>query len=233
MLALAAGPAAAGLAEPRPRADAEAPADLALLVAGATAALLAGAAAWDLLPGDLVAAGWLVVALAVALAARRLDDFALGHDRRDGGRRSRWRGRSAWCPSCRPRLLTAWSAIPVLAADLPTALDAVYALALPALLLVAPAPRPAALAARRAARAARGRRPVRRRRALCLVQAGVRPRRRGGFRRARPARADHRHPGPVRRRLAARRRHRPAAAGRRRTWRGSPAPCSPPSPRRG
>ncbi len=73
MAALALGPALLIWAN---RKAAEPPASPALLMACAAAALLAGAAVWDLAPADLVAAGWLAVALALALVARRLDDLA-------------------------------------------------------------------------------------------------------------------------------------------------------------
>src|SRR5207237_5657252 len=61
----------------RRRASPDAPADPALLAAGGAAALLAAASVWDLLPAEYVAAGWLAVAVAAALAARRLGDLAL------------------------------------------------------------------------------------------------------------------------------------------------------------
>jgi len=73
--ALAVGPALLVWAN-RKSGSAEPPPNPALLLAGAAAALLAGAAVWDLAPADLVAAGWLAIALAMALVARRLDDLA-------------------------------------------------------------------------------------------------------------------------------------------------------------
>jgi hypothetical protein len=48
-----------------------------LFTAGAAAALLLGAAVFDLAPFDWIAAGWLAVALGLAFAARRLGDRAL------------------------------------------------------------------------------------------------------------------------------------------------------------
>lgn len=120
----------------RGRARTEAPADLALLAAGAGCALLAGAAVHDLAAPDWVAAGWLGVALLLALAARRLGDLALGticvlvilcgvtH--------------ALWLV---PELTSAWFqailGVPVLAADLPGAARALAALAVPATLLAA------------------------------------------------------------------------------------------------
>ncbi len=134
-LGLALGPA--GLAWlHRSRASAEAPGDLALLIAGGAAALLAGAAAWDLLPGELVAAGWLVVALAAALAARRLGDLALATVATLTATIAV--ARAVWMvPELSTAAITALVGDPVLAIDLPTAREAVFALALPALLIAA------------------------------------------------------------------------------------------------
>lgn len=74
-IALAAGPAAlVWLIRSDARKDSLAPA---LLVAGSAAALLLGAAAFDLAPYDWIAAAWLGVALAFAWVARRLEDRAL------------------------------------------------------------------------------------------------------------------------------------------------------------
>lgn len=120
----------------RGRARVEAPADLALLAAGAGAALLAGAAVWDLVAADWVAAGWLAVALALALAARRLGDLALGTVAVGvvliGLARVLWT-----LPELSAAWLNALVGVPVLAADLPGALRALAALAIPALLLTA------------------------------------------------------------------------------------------------
>jgi uncharacterized membrane protein len=52
-------------------------ADLPRFVAAAAAALLAGVALWDLLPDELVGSAWLLLVLASAFAARRLDDSGL------------------------------------------------------------------------------------------------------------------------------------------------------------
>lgn len=62
----------------RARARIEPPADLVLLAAGGTAALLLFSAVWDLVLIDWAPAGWLAVGVAVALASRRLGDLALG-----------------------------------------------------------------------------------------------------------------------------------------------------------
>jgi len=135
MAALALAPALLIRAH-RGRASAEAPADLALLTAGAASAVLAGAAIWDLAPANLVAAGWLAVAIGLALAARRLGDLALGTIALlaavTGVARALW-----MVPELSTGLLTGLVGEPVLAADLPGAAIAAYALALPALLLAA------------------------------------------------------------------------------------------------
>lgn len=135
MLALALGPAFLVWLNRR-RAGAEPPADLALFAAGAAASALLGAAVWDLLPHSLAAAGWLAVALAVAMAARRLGDLALAIvavlAAGIGVARALWT-----VPELSASAMTALIGLPVLARDLPTALDALHALALPALLLAA------------------------------------------------------------------------------------------------
>jgi uncharacterized membrane protein len=134
MLALALGPAALAWLD-RERAAAEPPADLALLAAGATAALLAGAAAWDLLPAPWVGSGWLVVALLAALAARRLGDLALATVTTIAAAVAV--ARCVWTvPELSAAALTAAIGDPVLAPDLPSALAALRSLAVPALLLV-------------------------------------------------------------------------------------------------
>ena len=119
----------------RGRAGPEAPADAALLTAGAAAALLGAAAVWDLLPDDLVAAGWLAVALVAALAARRLGDLALATvailGSVVGAARALWMVPQLWTAT-----LTGLIGQRVLAADLPGARIAFYALALPAALLI-------------------------------------------------------------------------------------------------
>jgi uncharacterized membrane protein len=132
---LALGAAALAWAS-RERARAEPPADLSLLIAGAASALLAGAAVWDLLRVDLVAGGWLAIALGTALAARRLADIALATVSVLAAVAGvAW---AVWMvPQLSSAMLTGLVGRPVLAADLPTAMAALYALALPALLLVA------------------------------------------------------------------------------------------------
>jgi uncharacterized membrane protein len=120
----------------RRRASAEAPADLSLLIPGAAAALLAGAAVWDLLPDNLVATGWLAIALAAAFAARRLGDLALATVSVLAAVAGvAW---AAWMvPQMSGAMLTGLIGRPVVAADLPNAIAAFYELALPALLLAA------------------------------------------------------------------------------------------------
>lgn len=118
----------------RGRASATAPADMALLVAGASAALLAGAAFWDLLPHEFAAAGWLAVAIAIGFAARRLDDLALTMVAAIAAIVAI--GRAMWMvPELSTALMTGLVGDPVLAVDLPSARTALFALALPALLL--------------------------------------------------------------------------------------------------
>ncbi|HTU10206.1 MAG TPA: DUF2339 domain-containing protein [Allosphingosinicella sp.] len=120
----------------RRRAGREAPADLVLLAAGAGAALLAGAAIWDLAAPDWIAAGWLGVALALALAARRLGDLALGTVAivavLIGVARALWT-----VPELAMALPNGITGLPILAADLPGAMTALAALGVPALLLTA------------------------------------------------------------------------------------------------
>jgi uncharacterized membrane protein len=120
----------------RKRAGAAAPADPALLGAGAGVALLAGAAIGDLAAPDWIAAGWLGVALALALAARRLGDLALGTVVvvmiLCGVARALWT-----VPELSFVSFDALLGRPVLAVDLPGAMRALSALAVPALLLAA------------------------------------------------------------------------------------------------
>ena len=120
----------------RRRASPEVPADLALLAAGAGAGLLAGAAVWDLAAPDWIAAGWLGVALALALAARRLNDLALGTITVVAILCGV--GRALWTvPDLSATWFEAIAGIPVLAADLPDATRTLSAFAVPALLLAA------------------------------------------------------------------------------------------------
>lgn len=132
---LAIGPASL-VQRHRARASAEAPADLALLTAEGTAALLAAAAIWDLAPADLVAAGWIAIGLALALAARRLGDLALGTAAAAMAALGVLRA-LAMAPELSIAALAALVGAPILAADLPNAATAFYALALPATLLAA------------------------------------------------------------------------------------------------
>jgi uncharacterized membrane protein len=135
MALLAAGPVLLAWAN-RKRASDAVPADLALLAAGGAAALLAGAAVWDWATADLVAAGWLVVAIAAALAARRLGDLALGIVAVVTALVAV--GRALFMvPELSTALLTGLVGEPVLAADLPASPVALQALALPAVLLAA------------------------------------------------------------------------------------------------
>lgn len=118
----------------RARASADAPADLALLAAGAGTALLSGAAVWDLAPSDLIAAGWLAVALGLALAARRLGDLALGTVAALAAVIGVGRA-VATVPELSTTAFGSLIGFPALAADLPSARATLLALALPAALL--------------------------------------------------------------------------------------------------
>lgn len=133
--ALALGPALLAWLH-RKRADREAPADHALLAGGGGFALLAGAGVLDLVARDWVAAGWLGIALALALAARRLGDLALGTvalvAMLCGVARALWT--VAELSTVSFDALLGW---PVLAAGLPDGLRTLAALAVPALLLAA------------------------------------------------------------------------------------------------
>ncbi len=120
----------------RARASDKAPPDLPLITAGAAAALLAGVAVWDLLPADWVATGWLFVALLAAFAARRLGDLALTVIAIAAAAVAAARG-LAMVPELWTATMAGLLGDPVLAAELPSALAALYALALPALLLAA------------------------------------------------------------------------------------------------
>ncbi|TMJ17283.1 MAG: DUF2339 domain-containing protein [Alphaproteobacteria bacterium] len=135
LAALAIGPAFLVWANRR-TASAEPPASLTLLVPGAAASWLAAAAVWDFVPPDLVAAGWLAVAIAAALASRRLGDLALATVTLvlavAGVARALW-----MVPDLSLALLTSLFGEPVVAADLPGSMAALWALALPALLLAA------------------------------------------------------------------------------------------------
>ena len=118
----------------RARATAQPPADLALLMAGAAAALLAGAAVWDLAPAEAIIAGWVGVGIALALAARRLGDLALAMVALAVAAVAV--ARSVWLtPELSGAAITATMGFPALATGLPGARVALFALAIPAALL--------------------------------------------------------------------------------------------------
>lgn len=137
MLMLALAAAAASLAwTHRAKASEEGPADLSLFLASATGALLAGAAAFDLLSGDTIASAWLVLAIGLAVAARRLRDVGLVA--LVGGVAALAVARSLWMlPELSVAGVSALVGLPVLAPDLPAASAASWALLLPAVLLAA------------------------------------------------------------------------------------------------
>ena len=112
------------------------PPDPVLLSAGTVAALLAGAASWDLLPRELIVIAWLAVAVALAFAARRLSDLALAAVALAAAAVATARG-VALVPELLLAAATAMVGDPVLAIDLPAARTTLFALALPALLLAA------------------------------------------------------------------------------------------------
>lgn len=120
----------------RDQATPSAPLSPALLAPGASAALLLGAAAWDLAPSGLVAAAWLLVGILAALAARRLNDLALATLALLVAAVAVARALFT-VPELTFAALGALGGDPVLAADLPKLAVAVRSLALPALLLVA------------------------------------------------------------------------------------------------
>ena len=132
---LAAGPLALVWMN-RDRAGSQPPADIALLVSGSAAALLLGAAVWDLAPSDLVAAFWLLIAVGAAFASRRLGDLALAIvsvvTAIVGVARAVW-----MVPELSTAALSGLVGEPVLAIDLPGSAEALFALAIPALLLAA------------------------------------------------------------------------------------------------
>ena len=107
-----------------------------LLVAGAAAALLLGAAVWDLAPYDWIGIGWLAIALGAALAARRLSDLALATIAALAIAAGLLRC-LAVLPADMIELAGAMVGEPVLAAFLPDAGTALTALAIPAALLAA------------------------------------------------------------------------------------------------
>ena len=120
----------------RARARAEAPADLVLLVARGTAAFLLCQAAWDLVLEIWAPAAWLGVGLAVSLAARRLNDLALGIVAAFVALVAI--GEAFWLtPDLSQSLVRGLGGDPVLATSLPSAMDALALLAIPAALLAA------------------------------------------------------------------------------------------------
>jgi uncharacterized membrane protein len=118
----------------RSNAHAEGPADSALWWAGACLALLAGAAAWDLVPPAMVAAAWLLLAFSMVLIARRLGDYAVMLCAIGVAVIACIRA-VAMVPELPVALLSSLAGSRVLAPDLPDALDATLSLALPAALL--------------------------------------------------------------------------------------------------
>jgi len=133
--ALAVGPAMLVWANRKP-ASGELPPSPSLLMASASGALLAGTAVWDLASPDLVVTGWLAIALALALVARRLDDLALDIVALAAAAAGVVRA-LFMVPDLWNALLGGLIGIPVTAAGLPDAMAGLYALALPALLLAA------------------------------------------------------------------------------------------------
>jgi hypothetical protein len=130
--ALAIGPAA--LIWPNRKAVAAGASSPALLMACAGAALLAGTAIWDLAPPDLIAAGWLAIALALALVARRLDDLAPDFVALAAAAAGTLRA-LAMVPDLWESLAAGLFGFPVTADALPGALQGLTSLALPAVLL--------------------------------------------------------------------------------------------------
>jgi len=120
----------------RKSASAEPPPSPSLSLACAAAALLAGAAVWDLVPADLVAAGWLAVALTMALVARRIDDLAPDVVALAAAAAGVIRA-LFMVPDLWNALAGGLVGVPVTAAVLPDALAGLYSLALPAVALAA------------------------------------------------------------------------------------------------
>jgi uncharacterized membrane protein len=107
-----------------------------LLAAGGAAALLAGAAVWDLASDELVVTGWLAVGIGLALVARRLGDLALATIACLVAAVAV--ARIVWLtPELSNAVLIALVGEPVLATGLPGLRAAFFALALPAALLAA------------------------------------------------------------------------------------------------
>ncbi|MDB5691157.1 MAG: hypothetical protein JWO81_220 [Alphaproteobacteria bacterium] len=106
-----------------------------LFAAAATAALLLGLAVREMLPSELVAAGWMIVALAAALAARRGGGAPVASVSLIAAATAAARAVLA-VPSLWKTLAGSLAGLPALATGLPAALVAVEALLVPALLLV-------------------------------------------------------------------------------------------------
>ncbi|HEX9931496.1 MAG TPA: DUF2339 domain-containing protein, partial [Allosphingosinicella sp.] len=120
----------------RAEAGKEPPADAPIFLAVATAAVLLGFGAWDLLPEKLLPAGWLAVALLIAAAGRRIPDaaftfVALAAAACAAGYSAGLVG-ALWQTA-----LGSLFGDPALARHLPAPADALLALALPAALLAA------------------------------------------------------------------------------------------------
>jgi len=116
------------------RATAQPPADLALLTAGAATALLTGAAVWDLAPAEAIIAGWILVAIGLAVAARRLGDLALAMVALAVAAVAV--ARAVWLtPELSSVAIGATLGFPALATALPDGRTALFALAIPAVLL--------------------------------------------------------------------------------------------------
>lgn len=111
-------------------------ADLPLGIAATAAALLLGLGAYDLVPPLLLAAAWLVVALGLALAARRLGDDGLAFIAFAALALAGCVA-TAWVPLLWQRVITSIIGMPATARSLPTLLVAAQDLLLPALLLAA------------------------------------------------------------------------------------------------
>lgn len=135
MLLLAAGPALLAWRH-RGEARAEGLPGLPLLIAGATSALLLTAAAYDLLPEALVPAGWALVAVAAAGAARRLRDLSLTMVALAVSAAAAAASVLA-VPQLWATVAGSLLAEPALVTALPTPIDALQALALPGALLLA------------------------------------------------------------------------------------------------
>jgi uncharacterized membrane protein len=133
-LLLAAGPAF--LAWSRRAAAREGELDSPLGVAAASTMVLLGIAAWQLLPAELVAGAWLLIALGAAFATRRLGDEGLAAlSLMAAGLASIWA--AGRVPQLWETLLLSLAGEPALASHLPAIGTGLQVLLLPALLLAA------------------------------------------------------------------------------------------------